>query len=108
MERRTAGALQDDRALARDAVCYRTRAVHASTGSFAITIVNISAQGLMARCDVALAEGERIEVALPVVGRVAAKIRWSLGGRIGCELDHVIGLSDYFSALTEMLKVTPR
>ncbi|MBA4049001.1 MAG: pilus assembly protein PilZ [Sphingomonas sp.] len=98
----------DDRALVRDAVCCRVRATHPTMGGFAIVIVNISAQGLMARCEKALSEGDRLDVTLPIVGRTGAVIRWSLGGRIGCELDHVISLSDYYLLLSEMLKATPR
>ncbi|PZP12119.1 MAG: hypothetical protein DI607_09960, partial [Sphingomonas hengshuiensis] len=89
MNGRSAVAFLDDRALPRDAVCCRARATHPILGSFGIVVVNISAQGLMARCDKALSEGDRLDVALPIVGRTGAVIRWSLGDRIGCELDHV-------------------
>src|SRR3546814_8174744 len=41
-------------------------------------IVNISAMGLMARCDAGYAVGDRLRITLPVVGVVVAEIRWSL------------------------------
>src|SRR3546814_9838042 len=55
--------------------------------------------GLMARCDAGYAVGDRLRITLPVVGVVVAEIRWSLGGRIGCQLDRPIALSDYYDLL---------
>jgi hypothetical protein len=108
MDGRSALAFLDDRALPRDDVCCPARASHAELGVFSLVILNIAARGLMARCDKGLAEGDRIDITLPIVGRIGAMVRWSRGGRIGCELDHVIGLSDYYLALAEMLKAAPR
>ena len=43
-------------------------------------------------------------MSLPVVGTVNAEVRWSLGGRTGCELDAMIGLAPYYEVLTAMVK----
>ena len=94
----------DNRALARDEVHYRARAFGPDARQVALLIVNVSAMGLMARADVPYAIGERLRITLPVIGVVIAEIRWSLGGRLGCELDQPIDLADYYDLLAVMLK----
>lgn len=98
------GHTADDRAAPRDEVHYRARAYGPDAQQISLLIVNVSALGLMARCDLPYAVGERLRVLLPVVGVVVAEIRWSLGGRIGCELDLPIGLPDYYDLLAVMAK----
>ena len=95
-------ATKDDRAVSRDEVHYRARAFGPDAKPVSILIVNISALGLMARCDAAYAVGDRLRITLPVVGVIAAEVRWSLGGRIGCALDSPIALSDYYDLLAVM------
>ena len=94
----------DNRALARDEVHYRARAYGPDARQISLLIVNLSAMGLMARADLPYAVGERLRITLPVVGVVIAELRWSLGGRIGCELDQPIDLADYYEVLEVMLK----
>lgn len=99
------GAVHSDlRSTPRDEVHYRARAFGPDARPLQLLIVNISAMGLMARCDAAFQAGDRLRVQLPVVGTVAAEIRWSLGGRIGCELDTPIGLADYYELLAALTK----
>lgn len=85
----------DDRIEPRDAVYHRTRAMLADGRSVPVTVVNLSPHGMMARIDVELAAGEWLNVRLPVVGTVTAGIRWSLGGRIGCQFDRSIAPRAY-------------
>lgn len=99
-----ARALIDERSVPRDEVHYRTRAVTADGRALSVLIVNISACGLMMRCDVDHAVGERLKVSLPVVGTVIADVRWSLGGRTGCEMGQMIGLAPYYELLAAMVK----
>lgn len=40
----------------------------------------------MARTSAAFHPGEQVTLDLPVAGQSEAIVRWSLGGRIGCEL----------------------
>jgi len=101
---RTALAYEDQRGAPRDEVYHRARATRADGSPLALLIVNLSAMGLMARCDFDLPIGERLKVTLPVVGPVLAEVRWSLGGRIGCELDRTIALADYYDLLAVMAK----
>lgn len=97
-------AFQDKRAVGRDEVHYRARAFGPDARPVSLLIVNISAMGLMARCETGYAVGDRLRITLPVVGVIAAEIRWSLGGRVGCELDSPIALADYYELLAVMAK----
>jgi hypothetical protein len=96
---------KDERLVTRDEVHFRARGFGADAQPLTLLIVNISALGLMARTEAAVETGARIRITLPVVGVVVAEVRWSLGGRIGCQLDQPIGLSDYYELLSIMLKV---
>ena len=99
-----AGAIKSDqRETPRDEVHYRTRGTLADGRSLQLLIVNMSARGLMARCEASLTEGDAVRVRLPVVGTVSAHVRWALGGRFGCELDQVIPLADYMLVLATMV-----
>lgn len=100
----SAVAFRDERSVGRDEVHYRARAIAPDARQIQVVIVNISALGLMARCDHEMKEGDRLHITLPVVGNVAAQVRWSLGGRIGCELEQMIALADYYALLAAMLK----
>ena len=93
----------DDRAVPRDEVHYRARAIGSDARPISLLIVNMSALGLMARVDADYPVGERLKVTLPVVGAVWAEIRWSLGGRIGCELDRPIDQADYYGLLAALI-----
>lgn len=95
--------MTDQRELARDEVHYRSRGTLANGRVVQLLIVNISARGLMARCEAALGDGDCIRVQLPVVGALDGEIRWSLGGRFGCQLTGTIALADYMLVLAAML-----
>jgi hypothetical protein len=100
----TALAYADKRDAPRDEVHYRARAFDGNARPLSLLVVNLSAQGLMARVDSDRPVGERLRITLPVIGVVAAEVRWSLGGRIGCELDQQIGVADYFDVLAAIVK----
>jgi hypothetical protein len=100
----TAMAYVEKRDAPRDEVHYRVRAFGGDAQPVSILIVNLSAQGLMARVDADRPVGERLRITLPVAGVVVAEVRWSLGGRIGCELDQQIGVAEYFEVLAALLK----
>jgi len=94
----------DNRTTPRDEVHYRARATGPDGKSFSLLIVNMSALGLMARADTAYQVGDRLDVTMPVVGTIAAEIRWSLGGRLGCELGRPIDQADYFALLAALIR----
>jgi hypothetical protein len=99
---RSGTAFADNRISQRDEVHYRARAFGPDARPISVLVVNLSAQGLMARTDRDLPVGARLRITLPVVGVVAAEVRWSLGGRIGCELDTAIGLAAYYELLAAL------
>ncbi len=92
----------DDRSEPRIDVIHRTRLTGADGVDRLVTVVNVSARGLMVRVEGDHAEGQCVQIILPRVGKVAAQVRWSLGGRIGCRLDRMIGMSDYHAILQAM------
>lgn len=89
----------EDRTEPRDEVHHRTRATLADHRRVPVIVVNLSPHGLMARTDAEIAVGEWITIALPAVGTVGAVVRWSLGGRIGCQLEHPIAAREYGALL---------
>ena len=97
-------AVRDSRGEPRDEVMHRTRATDGDGRSIKLVLVNMSANGLMARCEGDPKAGERLRVHLPILGEVDAVVRWSLGGRIGCELERTIPLADYYGMLTVMTR----
>jgi len=97
-------AYNERRELLRDEVDYRARAVGADGKPVGLLVVNLSAQGLMARTPRDHPVGERLTITLPVVGAIIAEVRWSLGGRIGCELTRPIDLADYYEVLAALVK----
>ena len=99
-----AAAYADVRAAPRDEVHYRAKGSGPDARALSLLVVNLSAQGFMARYDGEMPIGARLRITLPVVGTVAAQVRWSLGGRIGCELDAAIAQSEYYKLLSVMVK----
>jgi hypothetical protein len=97
-------ALADDRQEMRDDVHYRARAFGPDARQLTFLIVNISPHGLMARCDTPFETGDRLRIVLPVAGAVAAEVRWSLGGRLGCQFDPAIDLASYYELVAVLLK----
>lgn len=97
-------AYSDPRREGREDVYYRARAFGPDAKQLGFTIVNISPHGLMARCDDPLEEGQRIRVVLPHAGTVVAEVRWSLGGRMGCQFERAIDLASYYELISTMVK----
>ena len=100
----TALAFTEKRETARDEVDYRARAYGGDAQPLSIQVVNMSAQGLMARCETPFDIGDRIRIVLPIAGPVVAEVRWALGGRIGCQFDQAIDLASYYELLSVLVK----
>ena len=83
-------------------VFHRTRATDAEGQSLALVIVDLSTSGLMARCDLDLAPDMHIRVTLPVIGVRTARVRWALGGRIGCAFAPALTPDDYYALLASL------
>lgn len=81
---------------------HRTRALATDGRDLAMVVVNISPNGLMARCDERVEAGTRVHVRLPGIGPVLAEVRWALGGRIGCEFQQSIAPAAYYALLPRL------
>lgn len=66
------------------------------------TCVNISADGLLMRFERGLDIGDLVVFRMPIIGRVAAKVVWSLGGKTGLQFDHMIAVEDYLPMVRAM------
>jgi hypothetical protein len=95
---------RDARGAPRDEVMHRTRGSDADGAAMKLVIVNISATGLMARCELAPEVGAVIAVQLPILGTWPSTVRWALGGRIGCEFAHPIPAAEYYGMLSTLLR----
>lgn len=69
----------------RDEVALPTRMHIHDQLSSDVLLVNISPLGFMAREYGETPKGTIVRLALPRLGQVAAKVVWSLGGRVGAE-----------------------
>ena len=97
-------AFSEGRREDREEVHYRARAYGPDAKQLTFLVVNISPHGLMARCETGFDVGTRVRVVLPVIGAVVAEVRWSLGGRIGCQFERAVDLASYYELITAMLK----
>ena len=100
-------ALADGRREGREDVHFRAKAFGPDARQLNLVIVNLSPHGLMARCERDLEVNDRIRITLPVVGVVAADIRWSLGGRLGAQFDPAIDLAGYYELIAAIMKAKP-
>jgi hypothetical protein len=81
----TAAALLEARRAPRDIVSFRAALDGPAGMRVTVLVVDISPLGFMSRSSAALAPGDLVAVNLPVIGPRAARIVWSLGGRVGGE-----------------------
>lgn len=95
-------AYANERREDREQVHHRTLAVIAGGAGIPVTIVNISPNGLMARCDTVVVPGTRITFALGGSKPIHAEVRWTLGGRIGCEFETSIAAAAFYALLPRL------
>ncbi|PXA83385.1 pilus assembly protein PilZ [Nostoc sp. 3335mG] len=99
----TAVSSIESRRAPRDIVSFRAPLDGPASIRTSVLMVDISPFGFMSRCQAPLTPGDIVAVKLPVVGNRAAKIVWSLGGRVGGEFLEAIA-SDIYGM---MLKRAP-
>jgi hypothetical protein len=99
----TALSSLEGRRAPRDIVSFRAPLDGPAAIRTSVLMVDISPLGFMSRCQAPLTPGDAVAVKLPVVGNRAAKIVWSLGGRVGGEFLDPIA-SDIYAM---MLKRAP-
>lgn len=100
-------AVTNTRRATRHSVDFKVVAEHRGSGDLHLHIVNISAQGFLARCTCALGRGERVTIRLPVIGRIEAHLVWARDERTGFQFERIIR-SDDFLELVEALQPNPR
>jgi hypothetical protein len=85
----------ESRRAPRDIVSFRVPLDGPAGMRVSVLMVDISPLGFMSRSSAALAPGDVVAVKLPGVGNRAARIVWSLGGRVGGEFLDCIDQASY-------------
>lgn len=68
-------------------------------GDKTIHIVNVSAHGFMIDDNPGYERGERVELRLPVIGRIEALVIWTVEQRAGLQFERVLRLPDFLALL---------
>jgi hypothetical protein len=89
----------EQRRAPRDEVALPTRMFTQDHKGADVLLVNISPLGFMAREYGETPKGAIVRLALPRLGQVAAKVVWSLGGRVGAEFIKPIDNYAYMAML---------
>jgi hypothetical protein len=64
-----------------------------------IHIVNVSAHGFTIDNNPGYERGERVELRLPVIGRIEALVIWTVEQRAGFQFERVLRLPDFLALL---------
>ncbi|MDB5676534.1 MAG: pilus assembly protein PilZ [Sphingomonas bacterium] len=99
-------SLHEKRIDDRVAVLHRTKAIGPEGRLLALTIVDLSVSGMMARCDIAFVPGVQISVKLPVIGEFPARVCWSLGGRVGLAFCPALAAEDFAALLAALAQAS--
>lgn len=91
----TAALSIDGRRAHRDMVSFRAPLDGPAGIRTTVLMVDISPLGFMSRSGAALAPGDIVAVKLPAVGARAARIVWSMAGRVGGEFLDFISADQY-------------
>jgi len=67
-----------------------------------VHIVNISAHGFMIDNNPGYERGERVELKLPIVGRIEALVIWTVAQRAGLQFERVLRFPDFLVLLDEI------
>ncbi|MBK9003709.1 MAG: PilZ domain-containing protein [Sphingomonadales bacterium] len=89
----------DLRRAARHRASYDVLADSKKHGEQKLHIANISAHGFMIDNNTVFDHGDRIEMRLPVVGRIEAHLIWSVDGRAGFQFERVVRLPDFMALI---------
>ncbi len=89
----------DLRRAARHRADFKVIAESKRHGDQTIHIVNDSAHGFMIDDNSVFERGDRVELRLPVVGRLEALIIWTVENRAGFQFERVVRLPDFLAML---------
>lgn len=92
----------DLRRAARHRANHKVIAESKQHGDRTINIVNVSAHGFMIDDNVVFERGDRVELRLPVVGRLEALIIWTVENRAGFQFERVVRLPDFLAMLDQI------
>lgn len=92
----------DLRRAARHRASHKAIAESRRHGDQHIHISNISAHGFMIDDNAAFEHGDRIELRLPVVGRIEAHLIWTVEDRAGFQFERVIRLPDFMALIEQV------
>ncbi|MCC2976446.1 PilZ domain-containing protein [Sphingomonas sp. PL-96] len=101
----TAGTVEPSHV--RDEVQFEARGFGPAAEALQLRVLNLSSHGLSATTDLEVATGDRLRVILPVVGVMAAEVRWAKGTRFGCMFDMPIDRASYYELLAAVLEPLP-
>lgn len=68
-------------------------------GDTHIHIINVSAHGFMIDDNPGFERGERVELRLPVIGRIEALVIWTSANRAGFQFERVLRLPNFLGLL---------
>lgn len=85
----------DQRASPRTDVYARLPVILPDGRATMVTLVNISADGLLMRHEHRVDDGGVMTISLPILGKVKGIAIWSVGGRSGVNFIETIRLDDY-------------
>jgi hypothetical protein len=91
--------MYDMRRAARHRANHHAIAESRKHGDQKIRIVNVSAHGFMIDDNSVFEHGDRIELRLPVVGRIEAHLIWTVDGRAGFQFERVVRLPDFLALI---------
>lgn len=101
-----AHALQDSdmdlRRAARHRANHKVIAESKAHGDRTIHIVNVSAHGFMIDNNPGYERGERVELRLPIIGRIEALVIWTVENRAGFQFERVLRLPDFLALLEKV------
>jgi PilZ domain len=92
----------DLRRAARHRADYSVIAESNAYGDQPAHIINISAHGFMIDNNEKFERGDRIELRLPVIGRIEAHLIWSVEGRAGFQFERVIRVPEFLAMLDQI------
>jgi PilZ domain len=92
----------DLRRAARQRASHKAIAESRRHGDQHIHISNLSAHGFMIDDNTVFQHGDRIELRLPVVGRIEAHLIWTVDGRAGFQFERVVRLPDFLALIDQV------
>jgi PilZ domain len=95
-------SVYDLRRAARHRASHKAIAESRRHGDQHIHISNLSAHGFMIDDNSVFEHGDRIELRLPVVGRIEAHLIWTVDGRAGFQFERVIRLPDFLALIDQV------